>query len=253
MSEQIDLGAPSLESATDLTDRLTDALRGPRRRKVDLAHFLGQATTDLGAMVRWADLAAALGLVKTSVSKYVKALTDAGALLVIHQHDPIRGGAPSLTRPRKVYLGDTGYAAIATDRPSVTADQTDQTEPTTGQPGQTANLSGLVENLLALALFRAFEPTMMGHFDGSQAIFTWKSVNGREVDFVVDERRPTPIQSVYGTRTRAKDYESLTKAFGRGIMASRLVTDTERPVMTIPAGVLLALLDDPSTRTDAPR
>lgn len=277
VGEQLALGAPSQDSTDQLVRQLADTLRGPRRRKVDLATFLGQIATDLGTMTRWGELATSLGLVKTSVSSYIDALTDAFALLVVAQHDPARGGAPSLTRPRKVYFGDTGYAAITTDQsrmppdllmqtggPTITKttdisqltpDQTTLRQPTDFAPtdiSRPASANALVENLLALALFRAFDPEPMAHFEGTGAIFTWKSVNGREVDFLVDEHRPTPVQSVYGTKTRAKDYESLTKAFGRGLMVSRLVTDTERPVMTVPAGVLLALLDDHLTSGQTP-
>ena len=34
----------------------------------------------------------------------------------------------------------------------------------------------------------------------------------------------------------------MTKAFGRGIMVARRDLDVDQPVLTIPAGVLLALL-----------
>lgn len=34
----------------------------------------------------------------------------------------------------------------------------------------------------------------------------------------------------------------MTKAFGRGIMLSRRTLDAERSILTVPAGVLLALL-----------
>ena len=39
-----------------------------------------------------------------------------------------------------------------------------------------------------------------------------------------------------------KDYESMSKAFGRGVMASRDTLVTDRPILTVPAGVLLASL-----------
>jgi len=46
----------------------------------------------------------------------------------------------------------------------------------------------------------------------------------------------------YADRRTGKDYESMTKAFGRGIMVARRDLDVDQPVLTIPAGVLLALL-----------
>lgn len=53
---------------------------------------------------------------------------------------------------------------------------------------------------------------------------------------------PIPLESKYASRPTGKDYESMTKAFGRGIMASRRTLDAERSILTVPAGVLLALL-----------
>jgi len=47
---------------------------------------------------------------------------------------------------------------------------------------------------------------------------------------------------MYASRPTGKDYESMTKAFGRGIMASRRTLDAERSILAVPVGVLLALL-----------
>jgi hypothetical protein len=50
------------------------------------------------------------------------------------------------------------------------------------------------------------------------------------------------VESKYAVRRSGKDHESITKAFGRGIMVSRRDVELGRVVVTVPAGVLLALL-----------
>ncbi len=50
------------------------------------------------------------------------------------------------------------------------------------------------------------------------------------------------IESKYAQRITGKDRESISKAFGRGVLVTRRDLDVDKPVMSIPAGVLLAAL-----------
>jgi hypothetical protein len=59
---------------------------------------------------------------------------------------------------------------------------------------------------------------------------------------LVTEPALAAVESKYAARRTGKDYESMTKAFGRGIMVSRRDIELDREVVTVPAGVLLALL-----------
>jgi predicted AAA+ superfamily ATPase len=108
--------------------------------------------------------------------------------------------------------------------------------------GPTAPEPALVENLLAIALLRHTERDVLERFAAPEHVFVWRSADDREIDFLVDVGRPIPLESKYASRPTGKDYESMTKAFGRGIMASRRTLDAERSILTVPAGVLLALL-----------
>jgi predicted AAA+ superfamily ATPase len=56
------------------------------------------------------------------------------------------------------------------------------------------------------------------------------------------QRELVAVESKYAVRRSGKDYESITKSFGRGIMVSRRDVELGREVLTVPAGVLLALL-----------
>ena len=59
---------------------------------------------------------------------------------------------------------------------------------------------------------------------------------------MVAEPQVVALESKYAERTTGKDYESIAKAFGRGVMVTRRDVDVDQPVLTVPAGVLLTLL-----------
>lgn len=132
----------------------------------------------------------------------------------------------ALTKPRKHYFGDTGFAAIPA-----------------ALDGPPAKDTALVENLLAIALFRHVEHDALERFAVPQRLFLWRSRDGREIDFVADiDGRDLPIESKYAAAPGGKDYESMSKAFGSGVMASRTTMIIDREILTVPAGVLLFLL-----------
>jgi hypothetical protein len=187
---------------------------------------MSRVVSALAAPSDWTTIAHELDVARQTAVAYVEALAASFALIVLAQRDLKRQQGSALRRPRKLYLGDLALAAI----PAATA-------------GPTASDSQLVENVIAVALLRAAEPDALERFSHPDHLFYWRSKDGREIDFLVTE--PTlPIESKYGARPTGKDYESITKAFGRGIMVSRRDLDLERPVLTIPAGVLLALIGD---------
>ena len=98
-----------------------------------------------------------------------------------------------------------------------------------------------MENALAIALLRADRAALEG-FAHPNHLFYWRSADGREVDFLVTEPALVAVESKYAAHRTGKDYESMTKAFGQGIMVSRRDVAVDREVLTVPAGVLLALL-----------
>jgi predicted AAA+ superfamily ATPase len=146
------------------------------------------------------------------------------ALIALYQRDAKRQDGPALRRPRKLYLGDPALAAI----PGVL-----------GGPAPTEG--ALVENAIAIALLRADRSALEG-FAHPERLYYWRSADGREIDFLVTGPELVAMESKYAVRRSGKDYESITKAFGRGIMVSRRDVELGREVVTVPAGVLLALL-----------
>jgi hypothetical protein len=189
---------------------------------VALRKLLSRVVAALGAPSDWTTIAHELDVARQTVVSYVEALAASFALIAVAQRDLKRQAGPAVRRPRKLYLGDPALAAI----------------PAT-MGGPLAPEGALVENALAIALLRTAEPDALERYSHPDRLFYWRSSDGREIDFVVSDP-PLAIESKYALRPTGKDYESITKAFGRGIMVSRRDLDLERPVVTIPAGVLLA-------------
>ncbi len=165
-----------------------------------------------------------MDVAKATATDYIRLLAQSFGIIVLHQRDKKRQGGPSLTLQRKHYFGDPAFAAISS-----------------AQGGPDAALSGLVENVLAISLFRHVERNALESFAVPQRLFLWRSARGREIDFIADTGAVTvPVESKYTAEPDGKDYESMSKAFGRGVMASRQMLVTDRPILTVPVGVLLA-------------
>ena len=219
----------ALHSGTvmELWRGLSADVRRLDRSELRLAKLLSRTVVSLGALTNFADVMRAMDVSRPTASDYIDLLAKSFALIVLHQRDAKRQGGASLTRPRKHYFGDTAFAAIV---PAL--------------EGPEATLSALVENLLAIALFRHVERDALERFAVPQRLFVWRSSNDREIDFVADSGGgDVPIESKYVDSPTGKDYESMSRAFGGGIMASRRTTTTDKDILTVPVGVLLALLD----------
>ncbi len=217
-------GRVAPDTTTELWRGLSTDIRRLGRNEVALRKLVSRVVSALASPSDWTAIAHELDVARQTAVAYVDALAASFALVVLAQRDLKRQQGPALRRPRKLYLGDPALAAI----PAATG-------------GPTASDSQLVENVIAVALLRAAEPDALERFSDPDHLFYWRSTDGREIDFLVTEPS-LPIESKYGARPTGKDYESITKAFGRGIMVSRRDVDLERPVLTVPAGVLLALI-----------
>ena len=196
------------------------------RSEVRLSKLISRTVVALGHTTNHTDVARDMDVAKTTAADYVDLLAKSFGLIVLHERDPKRQGGPSLTKARKHYFGDPAFAQIPASL---------------GGPAPTE--PALVENLLLIALFRQVERNALESFAVPQNLFLWRSERSREIDFVTDTATGTlPIESKYAQNPDGKDYESITKAFGSGVMASRLTVDVDRDILTVPAGVLLAMI-----------
>ncbi len=211
-------------TVTELWRGLSADARRLSRSDLTLRKLLARAVVALGSMTDTGTLAHELDVTRPTAGAYVDVLAASFALIALYQRDAKRQDGPALRRPRKLYLGDPALAAI----PAVL-----------GGPAPTEG--ALVENAIAIALLRADRSALEG-FAHPERLYYWRSADGREIDFLVTAPELVALESKYAVRRSGKDYESITKAFGRGIMVSRRDVELGREVVTVPAGVLLALL-----------
>lgn len=195
------------------------------RSDVVLRKLIARTVVALASTTDWTTLTHELDVTRPTVAAYVDVLAASFALLVLHQRDPKRQSGVALRRPRKLYLGDPALASIPI-----------------ALGGPTADDSAMVENALAIALLRHAERDALERFSAPDHLFYWRSGDGREIDFVVTGARTIAIESKYAQRITGKDRESISKAFGSGVLVTRRDLDVDRPVVSIPAGVLLATL-----------
>lgn len=198
------------------------------RNEARLEKLVSRAVVALSSTGTDAEIAREMGVSRPTAADYIGVLAQSFALIVLHERDPKRQGGPSLTKPRKLYFGDPAFAAI----PQVLAG------------GPVAPISSLVENVLAVALFRHAERDALMSFREPSRIFLWRSSDGREIDFLVPAPSGiVPIESKFARKMDGKDYESMEKAFpGPGVMVSLANLLLDRRTLTVPAGVFLALL-----------
>jgi hypothetical protein len=211
-------------TVTELWRGISADARRLSRSDLVLRKLLARTVVALSSMTDTGTLAHELDVSRPTAGAYVDVLAASFALIALHQRDGKRQDGPALRRPRKLYLGDPALAAI----PGVLG-------------GPATSEGALVENALAIALLRTDWAALEG-FAHPHHLYYWRSADGREVDFLVTEPALVAVESKYAAHRTGKDYESISKAFGQGIMVSRRDTELDREVLTVPAGVLLALL-----------
>jgi predicted AAA+ superfamily ATPase len=104
-------------------------------------------------------------------------------------------------------------------------------------------LPALIENLTAVALYRACETDLVESFRLPQALCFWRSSRDREVDFLAGPRpHQIAVEVKYQTRVGIQDTLTIRKTLGRGLVLSRQDLALTPPVRTILASIFLALL-----------
>jgi len=114
--------------------------------------------------------------------------------------------------------------------------------------------SGLVENAVAVGLFRSATQVIAQAGPVPGAVGYWRSSNNRELDFVVPAeshgrggRFPIEVKGDGDSRIGHARL-AISRAFGEGLVASRSVFDPTGEVPVIPVPVLLAGLRESPER-----
>lgn len=220
----------------DLTRMKRDPLSGIK--------LIQRVCQSLGTPLKWSNAAEAMDVENPATAKeYAELLSEIFILLTIFFWDV---GRQSLEpkKQRKIYLIDPLYAEI----------------PRALIPGtQLPKEDGMVENLVAVGLFRSSASTMIQAGAIPGAVGYWRSSNDKEIDFVVPRVSDTNNPARFPVEVKGDNATGITSArlsikqssFNRGIVVSRTRFDWNEEVPVLPVWMLLAGLKENPRRSVA--
>ena len=205
------------------------------RDQTAAAKLLEEVAVSLGSPLKWTSAAKAMGMASNHTAReYVEFLSASFALLTVFFWD-LSGGALQPSKQRKVYYIDSLLGEVA---PSLM--------PGSRRPPH----AGLIENAVAVGLFRSATHVLIQANAVPGAVGYWRSSNNRELDFVVPAeefgrggRVPVEVKGDSDSRIGHARL-AIRKAFGQGIVASQSVFEPSEEVPVLPVPVLLAGLGE---------
>lgn len=191
---------------------------------------LEHAVRTMGQRTSWTALGEVLDTRYHAAQEYAALMARAFALLILHKYELHRSG-PQLRAEKKLYVVDPLLAYIPRR---------------VRQVGLHPDAPGLVENAVAMALFRSDEQPLIEQFALPQGLFYWRSQSGGEVDFLAGRgalAERIPVEVKHRSTITGRDVAAMRRSFGRGLLITADVLDLEHPPFPeIPAALFLWVL-----------
>lgn len=232
------LGPVRPQTIRMLWDIIAGDIQEAKRDKHSALKLLERVGVSLGAGIAWSSLREDMDVASHhTAQEYTHLLSEAFMLLTLFFRNTNGGFEPG--RQRKLYFIDPLVARIA---------------PTMVPGARRANPDGLIENLVAVALYRSAAEAVALADPLPGGIGYWKSKDNREIDFL------TPFTGIGGTHFPVEvkgdsktgisgARKSIQQTFGRGVVVTRQRFDWSPDVPAVPLGVFLAALGDRPQRT----
>ncbi len=225
VADELRAGAVGARTVADIWDIVAGDVDRWGRRRLDALRVLSRVVRSLGAPLSWQSLAQDMGSSQPTAESYATLLADSFLLLIVYFRE--LDGTVAARKGKKLYATDPLILRI----------------PAAIEGSAAPDLPRLVENLVAIALFRACEIDLVESFRLPQALCFWRSARDREVDFLAGPRPgQIAVEVKYQNRVGAQDTLTIRNALGRGLVLSRRDLALETPVPIVPAAVFLALL-----------
>ena len=203
---------------------------------VALAALLERVVRSLGSKTSWASLAREMDVPlggrrgspdHRSVSDYVAFLARSYALVVLYFWKPA-SDSRDLSRDKKLYLGDPLL----------------HTATRAHTPGLALDVAAAVENAVALALLRRYDPppSQGAGYAAPARVHVWQSARGREIDFACGRKGAMHLVEVkYQAGAGRRDALAMRNAFpGRpAVLVTRDTLATDGPIFHVPAPLFL--------------
>jgi len=201
-----------------------DAIRATSLGDADLLNFLARIAQGICSPLNASSVAEHVGLGSHhAVNDRVNDLVFAFQVWKCHQIGT--GGAPNTNRRRKVYFTDPLIARIPSERQGAY---------------QPPDISKLSEQQLGLSRLRAATGGRADAFVAAGDVM-YERTSTAEIDFV-GAAIEVPFESKYVERNWRSQSRALTARYGRGIIATRNILDTNGDVWALPTSLVVWLL-----------
>lgn len=230
----------SPETLQSLWEIIAGDITKAKRDVFAAAKLVDAIGTGLGSPLAWQTAARAMGFEsQVTAREYVEYLAESFALLTVYYWD-ISKHSLEPSKQRKVYWMDLILGQI----------------PRLMIPGaRSASYDGIVENAVAIGLFRCAAQTLIQANAIPGSIAYWRSSGGREIDFVVPqvtdlsrERLPVEVKGDNDTAL-AGARRSIRQSYRRGLVLSRTKLEWEPDIAILPVWVFLSGLCEQTRRT----
>lgn len=223
-----------------LWDIVAGDIQEAGRDKHSALKLLERVGVSLGAGLAWSSLREDMDVASHHTAKeYTHLLSEAFMLLTVCFRNTNGGFEPA--RQRKLYYIDPMVARIA---------------PTMVPGARRANADGLIENLVAVALYRSTADALVLADPLPGGLGYWKSSENREIDFLTSIRGKSGAYFAVEVKGDSKSgisgaRKAIQQTFGRGLVVTRTQFDWTPDVPALPLGVFLAALGDRPQRSAA--
>jgi predicted AAA+ superfamily ATPase len=202
-----------------------DAIRATSLGDADLLNFLARIAQGLCSPLNASGIAQDVGLGNHhAVNDRINDLVFAYQTWKCHRID--RRGRPSTNTRRKVYFVDPLIARIPSARHAAYLPP---------------DVSKLSEQQLGLALVRAAAGGQADAFVAADEVMYERTSSAAEIDFV-GAAIEVPFESKYVERNWRSESRTLAARYGRGVVATRNILDTDGEIWAVPAGIVAWLL-----------
>jgi len=201
-----------------------DAIRVTSLGDADLLNFLARIAQGICSPLNASSVVEHVGLGSHhAVNDRVNDLVFAFQVWKCHQIGT--GGRPNTNSRRKVYFTDPLIARIPSERQ---------------RAYQPPDISKLSEQQLGLSLLRAVTGGRADVFAAAGDVM-YERTSTAEIDFV-GAAIDVPFESKYVERNWRSESRALTARYGRGIIATRNILDTDGDIWALPTSVVVWLL-----------
>ncbi len=219
------------ELSEDITETYLTVIRSDfekmKKSRILLRQVLIRILSLGGAPVSWQSLAKTIDTPSyNTVREYSELLADSFLLTIIYFLERNRKIA-NPNKGKKFYFFDPLILNLARQEAGLATSQ---------------DLSRTVENTVSAHLVRKYESRLFEGFGSMEKVFYWRSVKGKEVDFVVLHGKSfLPIEVKYQSMISRSDYSTMRRSFGRGILVTKNTFFLDENIIGIPAPAFFLL------------